>query len=366
MRAPRLCGAGAASRRSHPTRLSRSSRAAFTVIAITVCAGCSASARLSLRVAGNRLVDGQGHTVRLLGVNRSGAEYSCVGGLGLLPGPTDNRAIAAMVAWRINAVRIPLNEDCWLGINGVPFRYRGAPYRAAIRGYVTRLHRAGLYVILDLHWNAPGTAPATGQRPMADLDHAPMFWSSVASEFEDDPAIAFDVYNEPNDIGWRCWRDGCSLPTGWTTAGMQRLVDAVRASGARQPIIATGLGSGNDLSSWLEYRPHDPANQLVAGFHVYDSLPCDTTICWNHMLRPIARHVPVIASEFGERDCSYAFVDRFMSWADAAGVSYLAWAWNPFGCDGPGLIRSWDGQPTGYGVGLHAHLIGLRRDRHAS
>lgn len=363
MPSARYLGARTDGRRSRGGRSTLSSRAALWIIAIAVCAGCSSSDRLALRVAGNRLVDGQGHTVRLLGVNRSGAEYACVESLGLFPGPTDNRAIAAMASWRINAVRIPLNEDCWLGINGVAARYGGARYRAAIRDYVTRLHRAGLYVILDLHWNAPGGVLATGQQPMADVDHAPAFWSSVARGFKDDPAVVFDLYNEPHDISWQCWRDGCSLPDGWTTAGMQALVDAVRANGGRQPIIATGLGSGNDLSSWLRYRPHDPANQLVAGFHVYDSLRCTTTDCWNQVLRPLARRVPVIASEIGERDCASAFVERFMSWADGAGVSYLAWAWNPFGCNGPALIRSWAGRPTAYGAAVRAHLIGrLRRD----
>lgn len=31
-----------------------------------------------------------------------------------------------------------------------------------------RLNQSGFYVILDLHWNAPGVAQATGQQPMAD------------------------------------------------------------------------------------------------------------------------------------------------------------------------------------------------------
>jgi endoglucanase len=82
-------------------------------------------------------------------------------------------------------------------------------------------------------------------------------------------AVLFDLYNEPHGISWRCWRDGCVLPAGWRTAGMQALVDAVRSGGARQPIIVTGLAWGNGLASWLRYRPHDPAGQLVAGFHVY-------------------------------------------------------------------------------------------------
>ena len=73
---------------------------------------------------------------------------------------------------------------------------------------------------------------------MADADHAPAFWSSVARAFVADPAVIFDLYNEPNSISWPCWLHGCVLPEGWRTAGMQTLVDAVRSTGAEQPIIA--------------------------------------------------------------------------------------------------------------------------------
>ena len=230
-----------------------------------------------------------------------------------------------------------------------------------IRHYVDRLNQAGLYVILDLDWNAPGRVRATGQQPMADLDHAPAFWSSVARVFKTDPAVAFDLYNEPYGISWPCWRNGCILPQGWRTAGMQALVNAVRSTGARQPIILTGLGSGNDLSSWLMYRPRDPAGQLVAGFHAYNFLPCATVACWNKDIRPVARRVPVVSTELGEADCSDAFVNRFMNWADSVGVSYLGWSWNPVGCRAPALIKSWNGQPTAYGEGLRAHLMRLHR-----
>ena len=140
---------------------------------------------------------------------------------------------------------------------------------------------------------------------------------------------------------------------------MQTLVDAVRSTGARQPIIATGLNSGNDLSSWLRYRPHDPANQLVAGFHVYNFIGCITVACWNDDVGPVARRVPVVTTEIGEGECSDAFIDSFMSWADSAGVSYLGWSWNPWGC--AALITSWDGQPTSYGEGLRTHLTKYSR-----
>lgn len=329
------------------------------VAAVGLAIGGHISPQLILRVTGNRLTDGQGRTVRLLGVDRSGTEYACIEGLGVFAGPADARAISAMKSWRINAVRVPLNEDCWLGINSAPARYSGARYRTAIRDYVGRLNRAGMYAILDLHWNAPGKAPATGQQPMADLDHAPAFWTSVARAFEADPAVAFDLYNEPHGISWRCWRDGCLLPAGWRTAGMQALVNAVRSTGARQPIIATGLDWGGNLSGWLRYRPSDPAHQLVAGLHVYPWLPCNTATCWEKTVRPLARAVPVVATELGESGCSHGFVSRFMDWADTTGVSYLGWSWDPGECSAPSLIRSWDGEATRYGQGLRDHLLRL-------
>jgi endoglucanase len=317
----------------------------------------------TLRVVGNRLIDAEGQPIRLLGVNRSGAEYACVSPpdqhLQLFAGPTGRRAIEAMTTWGINAVRIPLNEHCWLGIEGAPAQYSSAVYREAIAAYVARLEKAGLYVVLDLHWNAPATVKATEQQPMADLDYAPAFWASVARTFKANRGVLFDLYNEPYGIGWRCWLKGCMLPAGWRAAGMQALVDAVRSTGARQPIIATGTNWGSDLSSWLKYRPHDPTGQLAAGVHVFDFAGCSESDCWRTNFEPVARKVPVVATELGQRACSAAFIDRFMSWADSSRVSYVGWSWNPAGCTAPSLIDSWAGQPTASGARFRAHLSRL-------
>src|SRR2546423_8771968 len=129
-----------------------------------------------------------------------------------------------------------MNEDCWLNINGVAPASGGAPYQAAIQSYVKLLHQYGLYAILDLHWNAPGTTKATGQQVMPDADHAPAFWTSVASVFKSDPAVLFELYNEPHHVNSSCWRNGCTSP-GCPTAGMLSLASALRFSGAHQPLI---------------------------------------------------------------------------------------------------------------------------------
>jgi hypothetical protein len=240
------------------------------------------------------------------------------------------------------------------------------PYRNAVIDYVGRLNDAGLIVILDLHWNAPGAAVPDRQQAMADADHAPAFWSSVASSFTANPGVMFDLYNEPRDISWHCWELGCASPDGWLTAGMQQLVDAVRDTGATQPIIATGLDHGNDLSGWLAHRPHDRLRQLVAGFHLYDTEAeggCVRPACWNRTVARVAQKVPVVTGELGEHDNRSTFISRYMKWTDERwrhhrSISFLAWSWDAeqSATGGPSLIRSFDGTPTGYGSGFRDHL----------
>jgi endoglucanase len=259
-------------------------------------------------------------------------------------------------------VRVPLNESCWLGLGRIEPELSGAPYRAAIREYVERLERAGLYVILDLHWVAPGDHTATGLPPMADADHAPDFWRSVATEYRDDRSVLFDLYNEPHDISWECWESGCDVVDGWfggyRAAGMQQLVDTVRATGARQPLLLGGLDWSRDLSGWLDYLPMDPERALVASNHTYDFNACYRS-CRTALAR-IAKRFPVVTGELGQGNCAHDYIDPYMRWADRQGISYLGWAWytaDDTNCfNGPTLIRDYAGAPTRYGIGLREHL----------
>lgn len=315
-------------------------------------------------VRDNQLVDGRGRVVRLLGVNRSGTEYSCQQGYGFFDGPSDAASIRVMKRWRINAVRVPLNETCWLGINGIAPGLGGVAYQATIRAWIDRLERAGLYVILDLHVAAPGAFQATGIIPMADADHAPDFWASVAAAYRDDRAVLFDLYNEPHYVGWGCWEHGCTLRDervgSYRAAGMRELVAAVRSTGARQPLLLGGVGWARNLDRWLAHLPPDPVGALVASNHTYNFAACFAA-CRADLAR-IARRHPVVT---GEGDCRHGYIDDYMPWADRHGVSYLGWTWNAHGgwtCrNGPTLIRDYDGTPTGFGIGFREHLRQLAR-----
>src|SRR5262249_56928217 len=72
-----------------------------------------------LHVSGNQLLNANNQQVVLRGVDRSGTEYACVQGWGIFDGPSDAASVQAIASWHTNAVRVPLNEDCWLSINGV-------------------------------------------------------------------------------------------------------------------------------------------------------------------------------------------------------------------------------------------------------
>lgn len=334
--------------------------AALAVIALWAAPASAAAPWIGVR--GSRLVDGAGDPVRLLGVNRSGAEYSCQQGYGFFDGPSDAASIRAMVRWHINAVRVPLNETCWLGINGVDPGLGGAAYQRAIRAWVSRLEQAGLYVVLDLHVAAPGARQATGIIPMPDAEHAPEFWRGVATAYREDHAVLFDLYNEPHHVDWRCWEWGCTVHDprvgAYRAAGMRELVAAVRSTGAEQPLMLGGIGWARDDGRWLAHLPPDPLGAEVASNHTYDFAACYST-CRADLAR-IARRHPVVTGEMGEGDCRHRYVDPYMRWADRHGVSYLGWAWDAHGgwtCrSGPTLIRAYDGTPTGFGIGLREHL----------
>jgi endoglucanase len=314
----------------------------------------------------------------LHGVNRSGAEFACVQGKSIFDGPADDASVAAMASWRINAVRVPLNEDCWLGLSNVAPQYGGATYQAAIENYVSLLHAHGLVAILDLHWtdgvysgnsSACQDVHATCQKPMPDAPNATNFWASVAGAFKNDRATVFDLFNEPypdratstSQQAWTCWRDGGTCPgIGYQVAGMQSMVNAVRGAGATNVLMLGGLAYSNDLTQWLAYKPTDPSGNLAASWHSYNFNTCSSSSCWTSQIAPVMAQVPVVTGEIGENDCGHGYIDGLTSWLDAQHAGYLAWTWNTWDCSsGPSLITAYDGTPTAYGAGYKAHLAGL-------
>ena len=329
----------------------------------------AAAAGSGLRVSGNRLLDARGRHLILRGLNRSGSEYACIQGWGIFDGPSDATSVRAIASWHANFVRVPLNEDCWLGINGVKPKYGGARYRHAIERYVRLLHRYGLYAELSLIWGAPGSHKATYQPGSPDEDHSPAMWASLARAFKHDHGVLLAPWGE-TVVDARCFLHGgaCEATYGRTntryrTAGMQQAVNVMRRAGYRGPIAIPGIDYANDLRPWLSHEPRDPRRQLVAEAHVYGKNTCSDVSCLDATMAPVAARVPLIFGETGETydasSCGSTNISTFMSWADAHGVGYAAWTWDTWGtCEA--LISNYNGTPAhAYGAAVRSHLSAL-------
>jgi len=331
---------------------------------------------LGLHVSGNHLVNSDNDIVVLHGVVRSGTEYACVEGWGIFDGPNvlnDDSQVPLFKSWGVNAVTLGLNEDCWLGINGVSAKFGGSNYQAAIKHEVATLVAHGIYPVLSLFWSAPGTEKATGQAPMPDADHSTAFWRSVAETFRDDPSVIFRIKEEPfpssdsdSTRAWRCWLNGgayCS--EGFAVVGMQSLINTIRATGAANVIQVPGVQYANSMTQFLKFAPTDPDNNLMAAVDVYpNGNICGSVSCFDSEYAPVIAKYPFVAGEFGEsvdgNDCSATGLTTLMTWFDQHGAGYMGWSWDTWGgC--LQLVSSYStGAPNGnWGNALRNHLLSL-------
>ena len=342
-----------------------------------------------LRVSGNKILNDAGQTVRLLGANYSQAEYACRNDGVTFYAVPDPALVDTWKKWGFTAIRIPLDENCWLGTNGLPIGgLTAARHQADIKAFVDLLTANGIAAILDLHRSWPGSSmPRDEQTCMPDADHSEAFWTSVANTFRGNGSVLFDLFNEPCAPSWSCWANGgnCGADNQgtitYTAVGMTQLLAAVRATGATNIVIIAGNQYAHDLSRWLANKPNDTLSppQIMAAQHMYGD-ECGTN---NACLTPssqygdvaaIAASYPVIMGEFGgsygggadeNQGCGLAIPVAIMAFLNGLGQSYTAWNWNWNGISGncnngdfPLTLNGNAGSASPWGVALQKGIAG--------
>lgn len=359
------------------------------------------------------------------GVNVMGGEYACVQGWGLhhhvAAGVTHAELARMLDAWQVKTVRLPVNEHCWLadleGFDQLNPAYTGAAYRASVKALIDLLTLAPyhMHVVLDLHWTGTRQQQALDLKPLPDRDYAAAFWRSAGQLFADNPAVIFNLFNEPHIPGganadsgaravassqessaaaqlaafsaaqinaaqaanwWAVWRDGNA-----SYAGMQSLVDAVREAGATNHIAIGGLDYAGDLRGWSSYAPHDPLGKLWADNHAYPAGDkCREAACWLRTLMPIrGQGYGLMFGEAGNsvgqypQGCHADFVKVVYQFARQHDIPALAWTFLPGGsqnettneprqnsCQIPSVITRWPGESRD-GGDLSEHEIEQKR-----
>jgi len=345
-----------------------------------------------VRVNGNQLVDASGRVLQIRGVNASALEFVAIQGWS----PTDpwggqKPNFSAIAGWKANAVRIPLNEASWLGYQCVNASGAtenpdpGANYKQTVKAAVSAANAAGLYVVLDLHWSAPNNASGVpvcplAQNPMADADHSIAFWTDIAKTFQSNPSVVFELFNEPyfywlpaGADQWKTLKSGgvntqyvtggspYTVTLNWQSAGMQQMLDAIRATGARNVVLAGGVDWNNDMTGFLANAPIDSIGQLGAAWHTYPGEAHSDLSVNGPTIKAIAAVMPVVVTETGD-PCAPGtvgspYVSQLLPFADTNGLSYMGWTWDVWGDPANVLIKDASGTPTdGYGVYFKSHL----------
>jgi len=274
-------------------------------------------------------------------------------------------------------------------------------YKESVRQRVAEANAAGIYVILDLHWTAPGDACPMLQTQMANEDHSLAFWTSVATMFKSNPAVLFELFNEPffdfefTGDAWQYMMQGtggsfsgfpATSSTGnwqkvkqpWAIASYQAMIDTVRATGATNVVLVGTITYAQDLSGWLSHRPSDPLNQMAAVWHPYPKFgatfgtpeyaqPNFAPGVFTDAANIQAAGIPVIATETGDRNApgtvGAPLVENVTRWADTHGMSVIGFTWNTWpDLHDNVLVKDAKGTPTdGYGKVFRAWLRGHRR-----
>lgn len=311
-----------------------------------------------LHIAGTQIRDNQGQVVRLQGVNVPSMEWTNTG---------DNVLRSVRVAadlWHANLIRLPLCQDRWFG-QAAGQTDGGATYRMLVDDVVQTLSSRNKYVLLDLHWSdGDQWGQHIGQHSMPD-DHSTAFWKDVAARYANNPAVLFDLYNEPRDVSWDVWQNGGEvveqnqnprqgLRLTYHSPGMQGLLDTVRQAGAKNVVVAGGLDWAYDLSGILNgHALADPnGHGVMYATHIY---PWKKD--WDVHVTPAARRYAVYVGEVGcapsrpddpawKKVDPYTWAPKVLAYINQHQLSWTAWSFHPSA--GPCLISDWNYTPTPY------------------
>jgi endoglucanase len=316
------------------------------------------STTAEIKVSGPDLVTAGGKTVWLQGVNIPSLEWSAKGE------HIFTSVKEALEDWKANVVRLPVNDGFWFGRGKPPQSSSNdaESYRQIVDTVVKMAAGQGDYVVIDLHrYHAPD-------------DAAVAFWKDAAARYKNNPAVLFDIFNEPTGIGWDVWKNGGAVqdkrkgqpPVTWQSPGMQAVVDAVRSTGARNIIIAGGLGNAYDLEGILQgYALTDTTgNGIMYAVHFYN---------WHrnwqkHFLGLVGKY-PLFVGETGADVKKMSFIpgnqqEAPATWVpDALGMiqkyklNWTAYSMHPKST--PVLITNWNYDPSPFwGVFVKEALAG--------
>jgi hypothetical protein len=220
----------------------------------------------------------------------------------------------------------------------------------------------GKYVLLDLHqFGAP------------KQEHAD-FWKDAAARYKDHPAVIFDLFNEPHGMSWDVWRNGgevaekkkpgeedaflspeekAKIAATRRSIGMQKLLETVRETGAKNVVLIGGLDYAYDLSGIAKgYAPEEKGgNGIILSTHIY---PWKKG--WEEKVLCVADKYPILVGEVGAgaekmnwlpaefQEDAKTWVPEMIGFIQKNKFHWTAFAFHPKA--GPPMLVDWSYKPN--------------------
>jgi hypothetical protein len=278
--------------------------------------------------------------VILKGVVRSGLEYS---GSLQEAGITAEEIQEMTAAWGANVIRLPFNQEWALRKEG----YDPEPYLAAIDFAIKHAAAGDAYTLLDLQWLDARTPRGTNNDgsinfvpPLPSVESVEL-WRQLAARYAREPAVLFDIFNEPHDahpddpvpllgIG----EDERTFPLKSRRVSMaewqpwaRHLIRAIREESPDAVILVSGVNWGYDLRGF----PLPDVEGIVYSTHVYPNKGEN----WDEAFGRLAMARPVLVAEWGGGPDDLAWGARLADYLEAKGIGWTAWSW----ADVPRLVE---------------------------
>ncbi len=312
-----------------------------------------------LTIRTNQIVEtGQFAPIRLRGINCSGLEYTPAseGACNIAEPELDE-----MANWGANLIRLPFNQEWALAGED----YDAEPYLSVLDTAVARAAERGMYTLLDLHWldaSSPRGHLQDGRTnfvpPLPNIKSLEV-WSNLTRHYRSEPAVLYDIFNEPHDplpddpeklvsisaertlIPLRGRRVTSEVWRSWAT----RLILEIRSQNPDALVFVSGLDWGYDLACF----PLPAIDNVVYSSHVYPNKGKK----WASAFGTLSESAPVFIGELGGIEADLAWGERLLGYLDQLQVGWAAWSWR----DHPKLVEpGFAYEPTPFGKLIQAAL----------
>ncbi|HZU80395.1 MAG TPA: cellulase family glycosylhydrolase, partial [Acidimicrobiales bacterium] len=347
-----------------------------------------------------QILDANGRQVILEGMNALDTQfpYNNDGSEPLTPVMVGN-----LYNWGYNFVRLELSSDLLLQQcpqSGSSFAnpYYDASYVDKIKDQVNLITSYGMYILLDMHMvegncqTLGSEAGGTGADVLPSQQEADAFWQRIAAEFNGNPLVGFEPYNEPHvcegtlyltssysspcsagTASAQAYVQGGTVSTGATTsyaaAGMAEMYNDIRAQSTSNLVFldANGYASYPESFHYMAQEGMPSLSQTVYVFHYYHcqasstngTANCDTTTpeycasvqaLTTKNIDPVSGSLwpaPVVVDEFGwpEGETTYEtgptstftvagnglYINNVIAEMQQAGVGWALFAYGSFG-----------------------------------